>query len=95
MADRRYRVIVNRAAVLDAPTAIYGPVLRPDTILGYLPYGTEISGPLISAPINPDLTAHAIQIAYPLDRPPHAGVIAYVLRSQLDEVVLHAAEVIA
>lgn len=93
MADRHYRVIVNRAAVLDAPTAIYGPVLRPDAILGYLPFGAEINGPLISAPLSADLTAHAIQITYPLDVPAHAGVVAYVLRSQLDEVAPRVAEV--
>lgn len=83
---RRYRVIWNRAAVLDAPGAIYGPVLRTDSILGYLPFGVEIAGPLVSVPVSPDLTVHAVQITYPLDVPPSAGVLAYVLPSQLMEI---------
>lgn len=87
-AARSYQIIVNRAAVLDRPDAIYHDTLRPDAILGYLPHGAIITGPVVSAAVTPDLTAHAIRITYPVDVPPHAGVVAYVLRSQVAQVTL-------
>lgn len=80
---RIYRVIVNRAVVLDA---IYHDDLRPDSILGYLSFGQEFGGVPFDAQINLDITAHAVQIVYPLDQPPHSGVLAYVLRSHVREV---------
>ena len=83
---KEYYVIANQAVVLDAVDAIYHAELRLDSILGHIPHSTRIKGVHVDYPITQDFTAHALQITWPLDVEPHAGIIAYVLLSQLDEV---------
>lgn len=83
-----YRVIVNRAVVLDAIDAIYRADLRLNAILGYLPFGTIFDGVPFAAPISADITAHAVQIEYPVQPQDIAApqTPAYVLRSHVCEV---------
>jgi hypothetical protein len=85
---RHYRVIQSRAIVLDSVDALYHLDIRVDSILGYLPYDTLLHGAPVDAVISQDLTAHAIQITYPLDVAANAGVVGYVQRSAVVLVAL-------
>lgn len=89
-ASRRYRVRNSRATVFDALNAVHDLDFRADiadAILGRIPLGTEFDGTLVSIALSPDLTAHGIEITWPLDVERHAGIVAYVLPSSVDEVI--------
>lgn len=85
--SRRYRVRKSRATVFDALNAVHELDVRADAILGRIPLGTELDGVPVSIALSQDLTAHGVQITWPIDVPPHAGVVAYVERSAVDEVI--------